>query len=572
LAALADVETTLLHRIEIGAGSGGATRRASAIGGAPALRAAAAPAIDEPVYDLTATDDIQGNVVPGFNKDHQRFLFLRFERAESARDWVRWLAPRLSTMTEVLNFRREFRAERLRLGVRQPPMTATWTSLAFSHAGLAMLLGPTDADGFGDESFRQGLSARSTYLGDPTDPGDRGHRGNWVVGGPDNEADALVTIAADDPGDLAAAVAELVEAAAASGVVVLFDQRGETLPGNLTGHEHFGFKDGVSQPGVRGGTSSAAADRLAPRYLAEGDPHADLFAKPGQALVWPGQFLLGEPRQDPMDPAAGAPPATTFPDWAKRGSYVVCRRLHQDVPAFWEFAASVADALGTSPVHAASMLVGRWPSGAPLMRSPGADDPALAGDEFANNHFLFDDDTRPSVMEPIEGYDGDHHAAALGDVFGRVCPHAAHIRRMNPRDSGTDFGAPADTLLRLMLRRGIPYGEPIAGVTEPSDELVDADRGLMFVAYMSSIEDQFEFVTRRWANSPVQPNVAGHDPIIGQHGRGDDRNRTVTLPTPDGGFVTLPLEHEWVVPTGGGYFFAPPISAVRDVLSSRVGP
>ena len=38
----------------------------------------------------------------------------------------------------------------------------------------------------------------------------------------------------------------------------------------------------------------------------------------------------------------------------------------------------------------------------------------------------------------------------------------------------------------------------------------------MFVAYVGSIEDQFEFVTRRWANSAVQPNVGGHDPIIGQ--------------------------------------------------------
>jgi len=42
------------------------------------------------------------------------------------------------------------------------------------------------------------------------------------------------------------------------------------------------------------------------------------------------------------------------------------------------------------------MLVGRWPSGAPLMRAPAADDPALAGDEWANNHFIYDDDTRPS--------------------------------------------------------------------------------------------------------------------------------------------------------------------------------
>jgi hypothetical protein len=53
--------------------------------------------------------------------------------------------------------------------------------------------------------------------------------------------------------------------------------------------------------------------------------------------------------------------------------------------------------------HFASMLVGRWPSGAPLMRSPAAENPALTGDEWANNHFIFDDDTRPSALRPIPG-------------------------------------------------------------------------------------------------------------------------------------------------------------------------
>ena len=37
-----------------------------------------------------------------------------------------------------------------------------------------------------------------------------------------------------------------------SGAEVLFRQDGATLLGPLRGHEHFGFRDGVSQPGVRG--------------------------------------------------------------------------------------------------------------------------------------------------------------------------------------------------------------------------------------------------------------------------------------------------------------------------------
>ncbi|MEV8372763.1 Dyp-type peroxidase [Kribbella sp. NPDC056861] len=585
LAALAETRTALLSGIDLPPSSGGAApggtaarlgRAASATIGAEGLvpeatRGGRAPKVlpDEPVYDAEAAADVQGNIVPGFNKDHQQFLFLRFDEIEDAREWVGWLAPRITAMDEVLDFRREFRALRLRLGVREPGLSATWTAVAFSFRAIAALAGDADAQAFGEESFRQGLAERSTYLGDPTDPAQRGHRANWVVGGPDNEADALVIVAADNIKDLDTAVEEILEEAGAQGITLLHGQRGDTLPGNLQGHEHFGFKDGISQPGVRGRRATSPDDHLTPRFLDADDPHADLFAKPGQPLVWPGQFLLGEPRQHHQDPAIPAPASTAFPEWARRGSYLVCRRLDQDVAGFWEMAASAASAMGTTPVRLASMLVGRWPSGAPLLRSPDADDAALAGDEFANNHFLFDDDTRPSVLVDLPGYPGDEHRPATEDLLGQVCPFAGHIRKVNPRDSGTDFGAPADTFLRLMLRRGIPYGEPLAGVAEPSDELVNAERGLLFAAYMGSIEDQFEFVTRRWANSPVQPHVGGVDPIIGQRDVRGERRRTVDLPADDGSTTTIELPKDLVTPTGGGYFFAPPISALSGVLAAE---
>ena len=224
-------------------------------------------------------------------------------------------------------------------------------------------------------------------------------------------------------------------------------------------------------------------------------------------------------------------------------------------------------AAGVPVVEFASRLVGRWPSGAPLMRASTADDPVLAGDPFAANHFLFDDRTRPSPLRPIPGYPGDTHPHANADMLGVVCPHFSHIRKMNPRDSVTDLGKPADTLLRVILRRGIPYGPPVAGVKNPSRKLINRERGLMFLCYGATIEDQFEFVTRRWANSSAQPNSGGHDPVIGQRDDGGVRSRWLDFPTGSGA-RRLDLIHEWVVPTGGGYFFAPPIDAIDGVLAS----
>ncbi|MBV9211660.1 MAG: Dyp-type peroxidase, partial [Acidobacteria bacterium] len=332
-------------------------------------------------------------------------------------------------------------------------------------------------------------------------------------------------------------------------------------------HEHFGFKDGVSQPGMRGKASDAPGDFITPRYINPTDSRSSLFAKPGQLLVWPGQFLLGMQRQNPEDLYTPAAEAANFPAWAKYGSYLVCRRLRQDVKAFWQFAADTASSLGLPSQQFASMLVGRWPSGAPVMRTPSADIPALGADDLASNHFLFDDNTRPSSLIPISGYPGDTYPAARADMLGAVCPHFAHVRKVNPRDSATDLGKVADSLTRMIMRRGIPFGTAVAGVKNPSPALLKKERGLMFICYQSSIEDQFEFLTNRWANTQAQPNVGGHDLIIGQEGSQGSRERFVDFPI-GGKSVRLSVKTEWVIPTGGGYFFAPPIGAIANVLGS----
>ncbi len=136
------------------------------------------------MFELTARQAVQGNIVPGFNKDHQHFLFLRIGDVHRAQKWLLVIRPSISSMEEVLSFVRVHRALRLKLGKAEPGMKATWVNIAFSYGAINTLLGPKDSSAFGEQSFRQGMSARSTYLGDPANRSHPGHRANWVVGSP----------------------------------------------------------------------------------------------------------------------------------------------------------------------------------------------------------------------------------------------------------------------------------------------------------------------------------------------------------------------------------------------------
>jgi Dyp-type peroxidase family len=212
-----------------------------------------------------------------------------------------------------------------------------------------------------------------------------------------------------------------------------------------------------------------------------------------------------------------------MPDWAANGAFLVNRRLRQDVSGFWSWCeaeaqkeANASQKEASAPLTAeaiAARLFGLWPSGCPLARSPLTDIAELGDDKLANNAYAF---AVPSLVKTAPG-DAFPKAVAV-DVDGIVCPLSAHTRKMNPRDGPNDVSTP---LKRRLMRRGLPYGPQLVNPKSGIDD--GKDRGLMFIAYCSSIEEQFEFLQRKWANSEHSPtDPTDIDPIIGQVWPPDD--------------------------------------------------
>jgi Dyp-type peroxidase family len=472
-------------------------------------------------------NDIQGDILVGLQKKAENFVFFKIADAASFKGLLKnSILPRIANAEQVKQ--RELVIRRHRSLGSGTGETFRGLNLGFTKDGLTELFGANRPKL--DPRFETGADDPDTIAALHDRP-----KADWISKFTSDRIDGVFLVTEADALSVAFLSNELVRLFAGS-IKVVYSEIGTVRPGRLRQHEHFGFRDSLSQPGVRGLTTVGQEWRN-PEQLT-----------PGQDLIWPGEFVFGYPGQHPNDPNKEGPAPEMAAPWMHNGSLMVFRRLEQRVPEFWRFVREQAVRLGIDRELLAARMIGRWKSGAPLELAPLRDDPRLGADAKRNNDFEFGD-----------------------DPFQRKCPYAAHIRKVYERD---DAGDEAEAQRHRIIRSGIPFGPEV----EPGETVTRKSRGLMFVCYQTSIERQFEYIQRR-ANDPAQivgkrrpgggPVTPGYDPIIGQAPGGGPRVMDEPVPNYPAGSrrSTLELPQQFVVLTAAAYFFMPSITALRTVFA-----
>lgn len=282
--------------------------------------------------------------------------------------------------------------------------------------------------------------------------------------------------------------------------------------------EHFGFVDANSDPVL---SKSQAGIRF----------HNQIHL---------GELLCGYPNlADKTSPLNDAPERVR--ELLQDGSFLVIRKLRQDVAALEAILSeAVTDtAAAGCPItrdELKAKMMGRWPGGSAKAGQPLADPPDADSNDFHFNN----------------------------DRNGALCPFHAHIRRANPRNTNPDEGSRPPRI----VRRGMSYGPSLDA--SKRKESLDQERGLIFMAYNSSIGEQFE-VVQRWLNGGnSSTSYSGQsDPLTGfsESGRRrffrfDHQGKTIRTAL-DGSDRLHDEPRPFVRLEWGAYLFAPS----RKVLS-----
>jgi Dyp-type peroxidase family len=454
--------------------------------------------------------DIQGFAMRGFNFPIARYMFLNVLHPVKGRACIHNLLDQITT------------GERWDEGKPE-----TTTNIAFTYSGLASLGLPEASLITFPVEFVQGMRARGAILSDTG----KNSPHHWDPMWREGQVHAWLGVHAQSPQSLqaqCAALQTMLESDDGAKVIGSQDAAALQINGQISPKEHFGYTDGFGNPEFLG---------------------LEKDAQPGQGKLsadgkWTplatGELLLGYADE------AGELPVAPLPHLlANNGTFMVYRKLHQNVATFRKYLEEKGRLYPGGKEKLAAKFVGRWQDGTPLELSPDRQDQSIVADKNKNTNFTYG-----------------------ADLDGTRCPIGAHIRRTNPRDAFGFNGKLIDR--RRISRRGMVYGPYVP----PDQSANDTDEhGVVFMALNASLFRQFEFVQQQWieyGNDARQGN--DKDVLLGNHedagkfmiqGTADD--------TKDPPFLCGGLPN-FVELRGGDYFFMPSITALRLIAANAVDP
>jgi Dyp-type peroxidase family len=534
--------------------------------------------------------DIQGNILTGYGRlgfPKGRIMLFHIDNGDSGRRFVTSLLPLITTALRWTS------TQGIPTGKIPVPKPEVTVNIAITFEGLAVLGLPTRTlRGMPDE-FMDGMAKRAPMLGDDfagpnwKDSWDE----VWTSSGQSWNTDKdrvhiLISLFAQMNADgspvaaLDARTREIEGLCRELGGIRLLpghNRKGQPKQpyqelsalfdygpgGKPTANykEHFGFDDGIGDPVFDG----QYPNRYEQMFM-EGNGALD--SKGHWRPLATGEFLLGYPDESQEIAPAALPHA-----FSRNGTFVVYRKLHENVASFRQFIDVTAKSFGAvfgisypddAPATLMAKMAGRWPDGVPLSIAP----------TVAHwNHFNLE---YPKT-DPNARYLAQMKFAFRADPEGTKCPLGAHVRRANTRDMLDPLGGSASTInnRRRILRRGMPYGESPEGVSDA------AEHGIGMFIYCASLFRQFEFVQSQWINFGFASR-SGNDtcPIIGTHSQGQPgsgqgpKAKFVIPADPSSGrppFIADGIP-QFVETRGGEYFFVPSMTALRMIGMRAVDP
>ena len=507
-----------------------------------------------PEYAIES-DEVQSLVFSGLQDlPYAALVVLRLpdNDPDSCTAWLKWLMPQISFGDLLLG------------GATSVANVATCA--AFSATGLAKLGLPDQGeDGLGNfpAAFTMGMTNRVHILGDQgTESGKNlwrwEDRSRPPEPGRDPASDAagevvLMVYAKSELERDAALVAHVDHPPL--GTVILSVVKTHRAPKGRD-FEFFGFRDGISQPVLRGTQryikGALPRDIVEPGEFILGYRNNEGYFPPSLTLqrdLDPKNRLPLEPDELPgRYPRFDAQQGAKRRDFGRNGTFVAIRQLAQDVGEFHKFTKEKVTELQKikgldGVVHekitvdwVAAKMVGRWRDGTPLIDRAGPT-------------------TRkrpPSRVRRDNDFD-----FASEDPQGLLCPFGAHIRRANPRDSlePGDREQAAISNRHRILRRGRSYEQEVGGKRE---------QGLLFIGICGDLERQFEVIQQTWLNAPNFSGLTDEpDPFVTAKGYAGERQ--FTIPT-SAGPIALKDMKSFVTVKGGGYFFMPSRAALRCLV------